>query len=76
MTPSPPCWKIYSTERRNPRILVVLASQLAGKNDGSPAIGHTEVERATEAPVILRTDTRIEQRWWLNMTALPKKQSA
>jgi hypothetical protein len=52
----------------------VRASQFVGKKGGgSQIIGHTEVEWATGAYDVLQADIRIEQRWRLNMTTLPKK---
>ena len=50
------------------------ASQFVGKNGGgSPIIGHTEVEWATGAYDVPQADIKVELRWRLNMTALPKK---
>jgi hypothetical protein len=51
----------------------VRASQFVGKNGGgSPIIGHTEIEWATGAYDVLQAGIKIEQRWRLGMTVLPK----
>jgi hypothetical protein len=52
----------------------VCASQFVSKTGGdSEIIGRAEVEWATGAYNMLQADIRIEQRRWLNMTALIKK---
>ena len=73
MTPSPLYWKTYRTWRGNSHIIVVRASQFVSKKGGgSQIIRHTEVEWATEAYDVLQAGIKIEQRWRLGMTVLPK----